>query len=55
MLPAAETSVTGSLWESVVLLKDKEIFRQLTSECELVSSLKEDIFKKFCDKLNNLE
>jgi len=32
-----ETSVVGSVWESVVLLKDKELFRQLTSEHASVS------------------
>jgi len=32
VLPATDTSIAGSMWDSLVLLKDKELFPQLTSE-----------------------
>jgi len=55
VLPVLETSVRNTVWESTVLLKDKELFRQLTSgTCVygFVCGWKEDILSKFCDSIN---
>jgi len=48
-------SVAGSVCESDVLLKDKELSQQLASStriCNLYASYK-DILNKFCDNSNN--
>ena len=46
----------GSVCESAVLLKDKELSLQLTSGThvyEFVCRLKEDVLSKFCDNVIN--